>query len=108
MNIERQDDLVMNAAGLVFGKMFQRMISEPLELEPLTGEVTMTAAERHQAMDDGLDEMLEGSIKMWSGALGEQIVRKGSRQKSAKPKRNQVKGRKPRRTLNTNSIIQLD
>lgn len=107
MNQEQENKLVMQAAGTVFGAMFQKML-QPIELEPLTGNVTMSNTERQQAMNDGMDEMLEGSIKMWSGALGEQIVRKGQKQKSARPKRNQVSGRKQQRCFNPLDIIQLD
>lgn len=104
--IEQENQLVMRAAGMAFGALFQKLAADP-GFETLTGQVTMTDSERHQAIDDGLEEMIEGSCKLWSGALGEPVRRKVSRKRSAQPRSRKVSGRSAR-NLKTNSIIQLD
>ncbi len=104
MNIERVSDEIVSQA--VFTAFSAILTAQPPEFEPLTGKVTMTNAERQESIDEGVEEMFDGAAKIWSGAFGERLIPKGSRQKSAKPRTTKINGKKPKR-LSPNSIIRF-
>ncbi|MGB3298399.1 MAG: hypothetical protein WBA76_09025 [Phormidesmis sp.] len=102
MDIERQNQLAMNAAGLIAQKYLSEMLGgQRFQFEDLTGEVTMSDQERAISIDDGFEEMVGGATKMFSGALGEQLIPKGSRRRRSHSKQITVK---PKRF----DITQLD
>lgn len=82
MNIEKQNQLAMSAFGIIAQKYLSEMVAgNRFDFEDLTGEVTMTDQERLEAIDEGFEEMVSGTTKMFSGALGEQLIPRGSRRR---------------------------
>ncbi|PZO55461.1 MAG: hypothetical protein DCF15_10450 [Phormidesmis priestleyi] len=92
MNIEKQNQLAMNAFGILAGKYLSEMVSgQRFEFENLTGEVTMSDQERADAINDGFEEAIAGTTKMFEGALGERLIPKGSRRRRSHSKQITVK-----------------